>query len=442
MLESEFKEENRKDHIRKILDLLTTTHKEETTALCADLGLKLEDFNPASVDNFSSKGVTSDLKDIRYLHFEECRIAKIIKIASEVVKALSTKNPSDIEELKLLLSPFSPTKNSRKSSARPSRSESLFAFTKPSDIIIFGLEKEREKFQKSVQALERITNLREKAKAQAELKRKLFEKKEKTVVRNRNKKENEFRKTVLINNEKRQKILQKKYKIRENIDKLMAEYGVNLEKRMAKLSELQKIEIREKLKKKHLKLREKLENERKRLESHQKQIQDDNFVAEELINQIQNKINKKVADFMSSVQTRVQSAKSHSLKVDSILRTSIQIDSVNYFNNLRKSVDKSLLSSKKLDKKLSLTSDSSQKLKNMMNESFKKHRRGLSEKNEEELRRLEQIKTRIDSKQRVFRNIQKNITKKYEEKRQKNFLRMENHFRSYIEKQREEVITR
>ena len=131
-----------------------------------------------------------------------------------------------------------------------------------------------------------------------------------------------------------------------------------------------------------------MENERKRLESHQKQIQDDNFVAEELINQIQNKINKKVADFMSSVQTRVQSAKSHSLKVDSILRTSIQIDSVNYFNNLRKSVDKSLLSSKKLDKKLSLTSDSSQKLKNMMNESFKKHRRGLSEKNEEELRIL------------------------------------------------------
>ena len=220
----------------------------------------------------------------------------------------------------------------------------------------------------------------------------------------------------------------------------MAEYGVNLEKRMTKLSEVQKIEIRRKLKKKQHKLKKKLEDERKKFEMDQKRTHDESIFAGEMMDKIQRKIDTRVNEYLNLVQLRIQTARYHSLKVNHTLKTCLRIESMNKTENLRKSINKSLMSTKKIEKKNALANESSGKIRQRIIESFEKHQRGISDITTEEMKRMERIKARQDSKQKLFADIRKKISHDYEEKKQKNFIRMENHFRTYIEKQRYEVI--
>jgi hypothetical protein len=436
----ELKSQNRKEIAGKILEVLLNDHLEATKSLCEELGYKIEDLQPASIDMFSNKGVTSDLKDIRFTHFEERRIAKIIKIASDILKNNLNVASNNIASL---LQDINFIKNSRNNSIQSSRSNksiSLSVFTKPQDFISYGLEKEKEKFRKSIRTLENISMIRDREKIKAEEKMIRFENKNNLILKNRIQKDDDFQKSVTSRVERRKNILLKKYEIKHNIDKSMAEYGHNLEKRMARLSESQKIEIREKLKKKEIKLREKLENERKKLELNQKTIADENAFVENMITSIQNKIDKKVLEFTNVLENRVKSARNHSLKVSNILRISLKTESANEAENLRKNINKSLMSSRKIEKKILIASESSEKIKKMLDQSFQNHKRGISEKNAEELKRLEKIQSRFNSKERTAMGIQKLIHEKFEEKRQKNFIRMENHFKTYIEKKRDEVI--
>ena len=433
--------EARKALAAKLLEELTTVYLAETEAFCNELNYKIEDLLPLSPENFISKGVTSDLKDIRYTHYEERRIAKIIKIATEISKNLQGIIYIEANSLKMLISGISTPKISRtNSSSHSSRSDGFSYYTNPREFIAFGLGKEKEKFNRSLKALERISFLRDEAKIKTDMKVKNFQDKDNTIVKNRNHRDSEFQRTVSSNIEKRKKILEKKYEILGGIDKIMAEYGVNLEKRMTKLSEVQKIEIRRKLKKKQHKLKKKLEDERKKFEMDQKRTHDESIFAGEMMDKIQRKIDTRVNEYLNLVQLRIQTARYHSLKVNHTLKTCLRIESMNKTENLRKSINKSLMSTKKIEKKNALANESSGKIRQRIIESFEKHQRGISDITTEEMKRMERIKARQDSKQKLFADIRKKISHDYEEKKQKNFIRMENHFRTYIEKQRYEVI--
>ena len=433
--------ESRSEFAARLLEQLLTIYLEETKAICSELNYKIEELSPVSPDMFVSKGVTSDLKEVRYSHHEERRIAIVIKIASEVLKKLKRISYSATESLKSLLQGVNNARMSRgNSSAQTSRCGSYSAMTRPQDYIALGHEREQEKFNRSLKTLERLSFLRNEEKLKAERKLKQFEEKDRIIMRNRSKKEDEFQKTVSLNVERRKKILEKKYEILQGIDKIFANYGVELEKRMEKLSEVQKVEMREKLKRKERKLKARLRNEKKKSELEQKTTHEESIHAGELIQQIYFKINQRVNEYLQNVKSRVQSAKNHFVKVNNTLQTSLMIDSMNRTVNTRNCVNKSLLSSKKLEKKHKLAHESSEKMKKMMNQSFQNHKRGISEITTDEFKRMEKVKKRNDSKQRSFADIQRNIAKKYQEKRQQNFLRMENHFRSYIEKQRNDVL--
>jgi hypothetical protein len=78
--------DKRKRLASQVLEELFKSSYEETLKICEELGYKIEDLNPSSKEDFQEKGVTVDLVTIRYNHHEERRIAKILKIAGEVVK--------------------------------------------------------------------------------------------------------------------------------------------------------------------------------------------------------------------------------------------------------------------------------------------------------------------------------------------------------------------
>ncbi|OMJ93318.1 hypothetical protein SteCoe_3670 [Stentor coeruleus] len=432
--------EKRREYATKLLEELLTNHLEETQNICNELNMKLEDLSQTSPDSFIGKGVTSDIKHVRFNHFEERRIAKIFKIASEVSKILESNFEKPSQNLKSILSNALKAKSCRGSSAHSARSENHSLFTRPQDMISHGLQKEKEKFNRSVKTLERISFLREEAKSQAEAKRKHFEIQNKVIMHNRYKKSQEFQKTVMVNVEHRKKILEKKYQNMKDIDKVMLEYGAGLEKRMMKLEEWQKVEIRKQLKEKRAKLKQRLVDERRKFEMEQEKTRSESILAGELIENITRKIDRRVMEYINNISSRVQTAKGHSVKVNNTLKTCLKIEGLNYSDSLRKSVNKSLLSSKKVAKKYLIASESSEKMKKLMNESFQKHNRIISEVSSEEMRRLEKITVRSREKEKLCDRIQKDINRKYEEKKQQNYTRMERHFQAYIEKQRDEIL--
>lgn len=430
--------DKRKRLASQILEELLKTSYEETFKLCEELGIKLEELNPTSKELFKEKGVTIDLVSIRFNHHEERRIAKILKIGAEIAKSHDGNPYLASQGLKSLLKLSENPRLSHQNSVKSSKAES-FSFTKPQDYISYGLEREKEKFNKSLRTMERIAMLREAAKTEADIKRQKFEQQSHIITQNRSRKSEDFQKSVENNVERRRKILNKKYENLKQVDKEMMDYGKNLERRMNKLNDWQKIEIRKKLNHKLQKFRERMEERRNRRETESRLEREYDTLAENWLQEIKGKIDKRVNDYLGLIGSRVQSARDHSMKVNSTFKNCIKIDSFNHTESLRKSVHKSLITSKKLRQKSLIASESSEKMKKTLNESFQKNRRGLSEVSMEESRRLQVINSRFTEKEKVFSVIRKGITNRYEEKKQRNFMRTERHFRNYIEKQREEV---
>ena len=434
----ELASDKRKRLASQMLEELLKTSYEETLKLCEELGIKLEDLNPVPKDLFKEKGVTMDLVSIRFNHHEERRIAKILKIGAEIGKSHDGNPYSASPALNSLLKLSENPRLSHQNSVKSSKAES-FSFTKPQHYISYGLEKEKDKFNKSLRTMERISMLREAAKTQADIKRQKFDQQSNTITQNRSRRSEEFQKSVENNVDRRKKILNKKQENLRQVDKEMMDYGKLLERRMNKLNDWQKVEVRNKLSHKLQKFRERMEERRIRRETENRLDKEYDALAENWLKEIKGKIDKRVNDYLGLIGSRVQSARDHSVKVNSTFKNCMKIDSFNHTESLRKNVHKSLMTSKKLRQKSLMASDSSEKMRKTLNESFQKNRRGLSEISMEESRRLQVINNRFQEKEKVFVVVRNSITNRYEERKQKNFMRTERHFRNYIEKQREEV---
>ena len=68
----------------QLLYKFTEEYPEILKMHCNRLGYDIQDLHERSASRFKEKGTPSDTKNIRYIHHEEGRLAKIIKVAKEV----------------------------------------------------------------------------------------------------------------------------------------------------------------------------------------------------------------------------------------------------------------------------------------------------------------------------------------------------------------------
>ena len=67
-----------------LLQRLQEAHSDLLASECERLGYTLEDLFSRPMSQFKQKGTPSDTQALRFIHSEEQRLGKIIKIASEL----------------------------------------------------------------------------------------------------------------------------------------------------------------------------------------------------------------------------------------------------------------------------------------------------------------------------------------------------------------------
>jgi hypothetical protein len=75
----------------RLLDLLSENYSEDLTACCSHLGINMTDLHPKDFFVFSAKGTPSSTGTYRFVHYEERRLAKILKVAADVAKNIECK---------------------------------------------------------------------------------------------------------------------------------------------------------------------------------------------------------------------------------------------------------------------------------------------------------------------------------------------------------------
>ena len=104
----------------KLLKKLTNLFYDDVKSMCDMAGYHLADLMPKSKESFIEKGSPSDIENIRFLHHEENRLAKIMKIAQDIASSPEIslyRSQSTISLMKQLgISVVSHRKNSRTSS--------------------------------------------------------------------------------------------------------------------------------------------------------------------------------------------------------------------------------------------------------------------------------------------------------------------------------------
>ena len=419
--------------VNKLLKKLTSLFYDELKTSCDAAGYHITDLLPKSKEFFQDKGSPSEVENIRFLHFEENRMAKILKISSDIAsnpenhlyKSHSTVNL--MKQLKITIN------NQRRSSrtASMSNSEPYKSFHKPQDLIQYNYEKEKEKYEKSLSMIEKISVLKEQERKRNEQKIKIMEEREKKLKAEKQKRNEEHEKNKEQKIERRKQILNKKYHIENNINEQCSEIGRQLEQRMQQLSEREKKILRDKLNKKQEKIKAWINNDFQKIIMDELKIKHEEEKAEEMIKDLQFKIEKRIKTYEKNVKKKVQNAHSHSVKVDQQFSKSMRDDSFKQEEKLKKIINKTIICEEKKDKKSEKFQENSEKLKTHIEKSFDRQIRGVRDITEAEIRRLEEIEERESKKQKTVNKIKSKIEKLYEEKKDKNESRERNHSAKY-----------
>jgi hypothetical protein len=419
--------------INKLLKKLTSLFYEDLKSTCDSAGYHVSDLLPKPKEFFHEKGSPSEVENIRFMHFEENRIAKILKISSDI--ASSTENhlyrsQSTITLMKQLRIPVNSQRRGSKA-ASLSIPEPYKTFHKPQDVIQYNYEKEKEKYERSLNMIEKISNLKEIERKKNEMKMKMMEDREKKLRADKVKKEEEHEKNKEQRTERRKQILVKKYQIEENINEQCLEIGRQLEMRMQQLTEREKKILRDKLRRKQEKIKVWINNDFQKIVMDEMKIRQEEEKAEFLIRELQSKVEKRVKTYERNVKKRIQTARSHSIKVEQQFTKSVRDDSVKQEEKLKKIINKTLVCEEKKDKKCEKYQENAEKLKTHIERSFDRQLRGVRDINEAESRRLEEIEQRDSEKQKTFNVIKNKIEKLYEEKKYKNDSRERKHSAKY-----------
>lgn len=415
--------------ISKLLKKLTSLFYDELKSSCDSAGYHLSDLLPKTKESFHEKGSSSEVESLRFMHFEENRLAKILKISSDIANNPDShlyKSLSTISLMKQLKIPVSSQRRGSKA-ASMSIPDPYKTFHKPQDVIQYSYEREKEKYERSLNMIEKISHLKEMERKKNEMKVKMMEERERKLKADKLKRDEEHQKNKEQRVEQRKQILAKKYQIEDRINEECLEIGRQLEERMQQLSEREKKILRDKLRRKQEKIKSWINNDFQKIVMDELKIKHEEEKAEIMIRQLQNKVEKRVKSYEENVKQRIKTARSHSNKVEKKLDKAIEEEKKKQNEKLEKIISKTIACEGKKGKKQEKFQENSEKLKTHIERSFDRQLRGVRDVNEAELRRLEEIESRESEKQKTFNVIKTKIEKLYEEKKYKNDSRERKH---------------
>ncbi|CAG9312041.1 unnamed protein product [Blepharisma stoltei] len=411
-----------RENAEKVFNYLTARYKAETEATCQSLGYSLDELNQTKSAEQKERGTPSDLGKIRHIHHEERRMAKIMKLASEMINVIE-RTPSFDNLLKSLN--ITETKKSGKKYLNSSLNyESLPSYTsqfsKPQDVINYNYKKEKEKFNRSLMIIDRQTQLRKQENKRKQEKMKKFEERERKLKEEMQKRAEEHERFTANMNEIRKQRLEKKAKIEAEFRKQCRKHEIDLEERMEKLSEENKVQLRRKLEKKHAEILNKIKADYSKIVHEEVKENTDKKSMLRMMREIEDKIERRVVQYENNVKQRVQTAKEHSEKVDKVMSQS-QIDEMKRKEEkLKQIVEKSRKIENMLGKKEDLAHLNSEKVKNVLEKKFDRKEQGIKEVKSEFNKKLHEIEEKDEKKTKFFDGFAKHVQKIVKEKIQKN----------------------
>lgn len=414
---------NKNIFAEQLIERLNLEFPDQVQLSCKNQGIDLQNLVNSS---------TSVSSNHRYSTNNSNKTFQIYQIASNISKSIprnpQSVTPSLTKLYKLLNIPSTPTKPSQRSSVIIEYSS---IFTRPSDMIQYNINRARQKFNKSVEIINRIENLKAEEKKRTESVIRKNQERDKKMLEEFNRREVEHGKQTMNVIEYRQKILQKKKENMQRLDKQFLEYGKQLNSRMGKLSEVNKKKLQDLVKKQHEKMRQRIQKDvMKNVQSELETKTRDKEVKESM-EELEERISKRLESYENNVNRRVSNARENNYKVEKVFSKSLIDYNKQSDDKLKKVIRKSLVSQQKRSKKLEHYKKYSSTLKESVEKSFMRNSKGLSHTDEKQRQRLKDIESRVNSKTKTFDELKNKFEVAIHEKKQKNSSRFINHSTLY-----------
>jgi hypothetical protein len=399
---------------------------------CSALGNKIDDLLKKPSSDTKMRGLPSNMKNIQDIYNDERRLVKILKVLSEVSPEIHSNyyavTPSIAGLYKALNIPY---QNPKKSSCNTSVMESYSIFHTPADLIQYNIEKSKQKFNKSLQIIKRLESLKQQEHEKAETLIMKSKEREKKILENINKKEEDYEKITNGWNDQRTKILMKKKEIQKDLNKQFHEYGIRLEKRMDKLSLSNQNKVKEMCAKQHEKMKKRINDDYSKIANDEQKIKAQALEINEMMQEFQIKIEKSILSYEDTVKKRIENARENNIKVEQRFSQSLTDYNKRVEENLKKVISKSLISEEKRAKKRENFKKYSDGIRNSVKTSFLRNSQGIDSLNQKETLRIKQIENRVSKKTKIFDGIKSKFEEAIREKRQKNLNRFEDHTIKY-----------
>ena len=411
----------------KLLDHLNETYPDDLVSCCSHFRIQLSELIPSDLLSFVKKGTPSSTSSYRFIHHEERRLAKILKVASELSRSIERNLNIVTPSLTSLYKSLEIPTNSTKSVNSSVMIENLSVFHKPEDLIQYNIEKTKKKFNKSVQVIKRLEFIKAEEKRKAdELIRKVLEK-DKKILENLSKRDKIIGKHNNSLEDYRNKILQRKKKINEEIEDKFEKFGNKLKNRLETLSLDNQKKLMQQMKQLQEKIRKKVDDEYLKMNQINSVGKAQFKEVENSVQEVEDKIRKRIEKYEENVQRKILNAKENNEKVEKVFSKSLEDSNRKNKETLIKAVEKSFELEHKRMKKLEKFQKYSNTMKNTVLSSFARTYKGIEGLNQSEIKRIEKIENRVNEKNKIFQEIKNNFDEAIKAKKQKNYNRFENH---------------
>ena len=414
----------------KLLDYFNEIYPEDLVSCCSHFGIQLSELVPADLATFDKKGTPSGTSTHRLVHHEERRLAKILKIASELSKSLE-RNPKIVTPslTSLYKSLEIPTATNSVNSSLII--ENFSVFHKPDDLIQYTTEKTKRKFNKSVEVIKRLESIKAEEKRKADELVKKVEEKDKKIMQNLNKRDEMMGKHNNSLEDYRNKILQKKKKINFDIEQKFQNFGNKLKNRLENLSQDHQRKLVQLMKQQQDKIKKKVDDEYLKMTQFHSVNKAQFIEVENSVQEVEDKIRKRLEKYEENIQRRIMNAKENNEKVDKIFSKSIEDSNRKNEEKLAKLVEKSFELEHKRMKKQEKFQKYSNTMKNTVMSSFFRTSKGIEGLNQNEVKRIEKIENRVNEKNKIFNEIKNRFEENMKVKKQKNSNRFVHHSLNY-----------
>jgi hypothetical protein len=233
------------------------------------------------------------------------------------------------------------------------------------------------------------------------------------------------------NEDYRNKILQKKKKINENLEENFKNFGDKLKKRLETLSQENQKRVVSLMKQQQEKIRKKVDDEYLKMTQNHSLYKAQAKEIENSVQEVEQKVQKRLLKYEENIQKKISNAKENNEKVDKIFCRSLEDTNRKNEENLFKMIEKSVELEQKRLKKQEKCQKCSTNMKNTVKTSFVRTSRGLEGLSQLEVQRIEKIESRVNEKTRMFNEIKNRFEEAMKAKKQKNFSRFEHHSANY-----------